>query len=82
ITVQVSSGDQLTMPDLRGMTPAQAVDMLRQKGWNGQVSQNNMSTLNAGEVGRILAQQPTAGSPLGKSQTVTITTGVLSLGPP
>ncbi|BEK92118.1 Stk1 family PASTA domain-containing Ser/Thr kinase [Nocardia seriolae] len=82
ITVQVSTGDQLTMPDLRGLTPAQAVDMLRQKGWNGQVSQNTMSTLNAGEVGRILAQQPTAGSALGKSQTVTITTGVLSLGPP
>ncbi|MGW4241272.1 Stk1 family PASTA domain-containing Ser/Thr kinase [Nocardia sp. NPDC004722] len=81
ITVQVSSGDQLTMPDLRGMTPAQAVDMLRQKGWNGQVSQNTMSTLNAGEVGRILAQQPTAGSPLGKTATVTITTGILSLGP-
>ncbi|MEC3914133.1 Stk1 family PASTA domain-containing Ser/Thr kinase [Nocardia sp. CDC160] len=82
ITVQVSSGDQLTMPDLRGLTPAQAVDMLRQKGWNGQMSQNTMSTLNAGEVGRILAQQPTAGSALGKTQTVTITTGVLSLGPP
>ncbi|GAB2524793.1 Stk1 family PASTA domain-containing Ser/Thr kinase [Nocardia heshunensis] len=81
ITVQVSSGEQLTMPDLRGMTPAQAVDMLRQKGWNGQVSQNTMSTLNAGEVGRILAQQPTAGSALSKTQTVTITTGILSLGP-
>ncbi|MFE3191548.1 Stk1 family PASTA domain-containing Ser/Thr kinase [Nocardia sp. NPDC059240] len=81
ITVQVSSGEQLTMPDLRGMTPAQAVDVLRQKGWNGQVSQNTMSTLNAGEVGRILAQQPTAGSALSKTQTVTITTGILSLGP-
>ncbi|MFD7846569.1 Stk1 family PASTA domain-containing Ser/Thr kinase [Nocardia sp. NPDC059764] len=82
VTVQVSSGEQITMPDLRGLTPAQAVDMLRKSGWNGQVSQNTMSTLNAGEVGRILAQQPTAGSSLGKSQTVTITTGVLSLGPP
>ncbi|WP_040802221.1 Stk1 family PASTA domain-containing Ser/Thr kinase [Nocardia concava] len=82
ITVQVSSGDQLTMPDLRGMTPAQAIAALQQKGWSGQMAQNTMSTLNAGEVGRILAQQPTAGSPLGKTQTVTVTTGVLSLGPP
>ncbi|WP_405487465.1 Stk1 family PASTA domain-containing Ser/Thr kinase [Nocardia sp. NBC_00511] len=82
VTVQISTGDQLTMPDLRGMTPAQAADQLRQRGWNGQISQNTMSTLNAGEVGRVLAQQPTAGTSLGKSQTVTITTGVLSLGPP
>ncbi|MFJ4656032.1 Stk1 family PASTA domain-containing Ser/Thr kinase [Nocardia sp. NPDC088792] len=82
VTVQVSTGDQLTMPDLRGLTPAQAVGALQQQGWNGQIAQNTMNTVNPGEVGRVLAQQPSAGSSLGKTQTVTITTGVLSLGPP
>ncbi|MFC9994477.1 Stk1 family PASTA domain-containing Ser/Thr kinase [Nocardia sp. NPDC127526] len=82
VTVQVSTGDQISMPDLRGLTPAQAADLLRQRGWAGQITQTTQSTLNTGEVGRIIAQQPSAGSSLGKTQTVTITTGVLSLGPP
>ncbi|MGV9413422.1 Stk1 family PASTA domain-containing Ser/Thr kinase [Nocardia sp. NPDC003693] len=82
ITVQVSSGDQIPMPSLIGLSPAQAVDILRQRGWNGQISQTTQSTLDASAVGRVLAQQPTAGSSISKSQTVTITTGVLSLGPP
>ncbi|UGT40474.1 Stk1 family PASTA domain-containing Ser/Thr kinase [Nocardia yamanashiensis] len=82
VTVQVSTGDQITMPSLIGLTPSQAADALRQKGWNGQITQGQQSTLNTGEVGRIVSQQPTAGSSIGKTQTVTITTGVLSLGPP
>ncbi|WP_067696664.1 Stk1 family PASTA domain-containing Ser/Thr kinase [Nocardia jejuensis] len=82
VVVKVSSGDQIAMPSVIGLTPAQAADLLRQRGWNGQISQNTQSTLNAGDVGRILAQQPSAGSSLSKTQTVTITTGILSLGPP
>ncbi|NNH73969.1 Stk1 family PASTA domain-containing Ser/Thr kinase [Nocardia uniformis] len=82
VIVQVSTGDAIAMPDLRGMTSAQAADMLRQRGWNGQISQNTQATLDAGSVGRVIAQQPAVGSSLGKSATVTITTGVLSLGPP
>lgn len=81
ITVQVSSGDQITMPSLIGLSPAQAVDILRQRGWNGQISQNTQGTLDGASVGRILAQQPTAGSSIAKNQTVTITTGSL-FGPP
>lgn len=82
VVVQVSTGDAISMPDLRGMTPAQAADTLRQRGWNGQISQNTQSTLDAGSVGRVIAQQPAVGSSLAKNATVTITTGVLSLGPP
>ncbi|MEV6770901.1 Stk1 family PASTA domain-containing Ser/Thr kinase [Nocardia sp. NPDC051030] len=82
VTVQVSTGDGITMPSVIGLTPAQAADMLRQRGWNGQISQNTQNTLNAGDVGRILAQQPTAGSSISKTQTITITVGAISLGPP
>ncbi|WP_306363386.1 Stk1 family PASTA domain-containing Ser/Thr kinase [Nocardia sp. CC227C] len=82
VIVQVSTGDAINMPDLRGMTPAQAADALRSRGWVGQISQNTQATLDAGSVGRVIAQQPAVGSSLGKTATVTITTGVLSLGPP
>ncbi|WP_330184123.1 Stk1 family PASTA domain-containing Ser/Thr kinase [Nocardia sp. NBC_01503] len=82
VIVQVSTGDNIQMPSLIGLTPAQAVDILRQRGWNGQITQNQQSTLDASSVGRVIAQQPTAGSSIAKNQTVTITTGVLSLGPP
>ncbi|QLY31080.1 Stk1 family PASTA domain-containing Ser/Thr kinase [Nocardia huaxiensis] len=82
VTVQVSAGDEITMPDLRGKTPAEAVTLLRQRGWNGQISQNTVSTLNSGDIGRIISQQPTAGSSIAKDGTVTITTGVIAIGPP
>ncbi|MFI9507611.1 Stk1 family PASTA domain-containing Ser/Thr kinase [Nocardia sp. NPDC052566] len=83
VTVQVSDGDQISMPSLIGLTPAQAVERLRQAGWTGstgQISQTTQGTFDAGNVGRILSQQPAAGSSIAKNGTVTISTGVL--GPP
>jgi len=83
VTVQVSAGDQIPMPDLTGMTPSQAVDQLRSQGWSGgagQIVQTTQGTFDAGNVGRIVDQQPKPGSSVGKNGTVTIVTGVL--GPP
>ncbi|MCX4096556.1 Stk1 family PASTA domain-containing Ser/Thr kinase [Nocardia sp. alder85J] len=82
VTVQVSSGD-LTMPSLVGLTPAQAVDRLRSAGWTGgagQIAQTTQGTFDAGSVGRIVDQQPKAGSSVAKDGIITIVTGVL--GPP
>ncbi|MBB5913751.1 serine/threonine-protein kinase [Nocardia transvalensis] len=82
ITVQVSN-DQIQMPSLVGMTPSQAVDRLRSAGWSGgagQIVQTTQGTFDAGNVGRIVDQQPKAGSSLARNGTVTIVTGVL--GPP
>ncbi|MGN2634944.1 Stk1 family PASTA domain-containing Ser/Thr kinase [Nocardia takedensis] len=82
VTVRVSSGDQISMPDLRSKTPSQAAAELRQLGWNGQLAQNTVTTLNTNDVGRITSQQPPAGSTVSKSGTILITIGVLPLGPP
>ena len=82
ITVQVS-GDRITIPPLTGLTPSQAVDKLREAGWTGgvdQIVQTTQGTFDAGNVGRIVDQQPQAGSSISKDATVTIVTGVL--GPP
>ncbi|MEV2222821.1 Stk1 family PASTA domain-containing Ser/Thr kinase [Nocardia vinacea] len=82
VTVQVSSGD-IVMPSLVGLTTAQAVDKLRQAGWTGtsaQISQTTQGTFDTNSVGRIVSQQPAAGSAIAKNGTVSITTYVL--GPP
>ncbi|HLS78559.1 MAG TPA: Stk1 family PASTA domain-containing Ser/Thr kinase [Nocardia sp.] len=83
VTVQVSTGDNITMPSLVGLTPAQALDRLRQAGWTGtaaQIDQSTQGTFDTGSVGRIVGQQPQAGSSVSKTGTISITTGVL--GPP
>ncbi|WP_433757900.1 Stk1 family PASTA domain-containing Ser/Thr kinase [Nocardia sp. CA-135398] len=82
VTVQVSSGD-IVMPSLVGLTTAQAVDKLRQAGWTGtsaQISQTTQGTFDTNSVGRVVSQQPAAGSAIAKNGTVSITTYVL--GPP
>ncbi|MBF6214151.1 Stk1 family PASTA domain-containing Ser/Thr kinase [Nocardia puris] len=83
VTVQVSAGDEISMPNVVGLTPSQAVDRLRQAGWTGstsQINQNTTGTFDAGTVGRIVSQQPSAGQSISKTETITITTAVL--GPP
>ncbi|MFF3568311.1 Stk1 family PASTA domain-containing Ser/Thr kinase [Nocardia jiangxiensis] len=82
VTVQVSS-DQITMPNLSGLTSSQALDRLRAAGWTGgvgQISQTTQGTFDAASVGRIVDQQPKANSTISKDATITIVTGVL--GPP
>ncbi|WP_194816643.1 Stk1 family PASTA domain-containing Ser/Thr kinase [Nocardia sp. XZ_19_385] len=82
VTVQVSSGE-ITMPSVTGMTPSQAVEVLRSKGWTGsasQIVQQPQGTFDTGSVGRILGQSPATGAPLSKTATITISVGVL--GPP
>ncbi|MEV4124776.1 Stk1 family PASTA domain-containing Ser/Thr kinase [Nocardia sp. NPDC049707] len=79
VTVQVSSGD-IVMPSVIGLTAAQAVEKLRQAGWTGtsaQITQATQGTFDANAIGRIVSQQPAAGSAIGKNGTVSITTYVL-----
>ncbi|MFR9753358.1 Stk1 family PASTA domain-containing Ser/Thr kinase [Nocardia sp. 004] len=79
VIIQVSAGNQITMPEIRGLTPAQAVDKLRQNGWNGSTSQISQYTVfDPGNVGRVVAQQPQAGSAVDKNADIAITIGTLT----
>ncbi|ONM49095.1 Stk1 family PASTA domain-containing Ser/Thr kinase [Nocardia donostiensis] len=85
ITVQVSDSDRITMPSLVGLTASEAVNKLRQAGWAGsvnQVRQITQITLDSGDVGKVISQQPAAGTTVSTTSTITINTGVLPLGPP
>ncbi|MFC9893225.1 Stk1 family PASTA domain-containing Ser/Thr kinase [Nocardia sp. NPDC127579] len=81
VTVQVSSGE-IVMPSIVGLTPSQAVEMLREKGWTGstsQIIQQPQRTLDAGQVGRILGQSPATGAALAKNATITINVGAIGV---
>ncbi|WP_067469480.1 Stk1 family PASTA domain-containing Ser/Thr kinase [Nocardia amamiensis] len=79
VVLQISTGDQISMPEIRGLTPSQAVDRLRQSGWTGSLAQISQSTVfDPGNVGRIVAQQPSAGSSVGKNATISIMTGAIA----
>ncbi|WP_280468627.1 Stk1 family PASTA domain-containing Ser/Thr kinase [Nocardia cyriacigeorgica] len=85
VTVQVSLGAEFTMPSLLGLNASQAIDRLRQAGWAGsttQIVQNTQVTLDSASVGKVLNQQPAAGSAVGRNSSIVIYTGVLPLGPP
>ncbi|MEV5647961.1 Stk1 family PASTA domain-containing Ser/Thr kinase [Nocardia sp. NPDC052254] len=80
VTVQVSS-DQIQMPNLYGLTPSEAISKLQAAGWQGtaaQISQTTQGTLVAGNIGRIIDQNPGAGSSVGRNATISIVTGVLA----
>ncbi|GAB2506180.1 Serine/threonine-protein kinase PknB [Corynebacterium atrinae] len=73
ITLTVSTGKEITdVPDLKGMTPQEAADALAK--FDLQLEQQvREATSDEVEQGRIIEQNPTAGSPLPKGSKVSIT---------
>ncbi|MFD3509961.1 Stk1 family PASTA domain-containing Ser/Thr kinase [Nocardia sp. NPDC058666] len=75
ITVQVSAGDRITIPDLSGLTPVQAQEVLRGLGWTGQLSQTTVITLDGNASGKVVGQNPAAGSSVTISGNVVLHVG-------
>ncbi|GGK54778.1 Stk1 family PASTA domain-containing Ser/Thr kinase [Nocardia camponoti] len=80
ITVQVSAGDRITLPDLSGLTPSQAQEQLRALGWTGQLTQTTVITLDGSTSGKVVGQSPSPGSSVLLSGNVVLQVGA-SLGP-
>jgi serine/threonine protein kinase/beta-lactam-binding protein with PASTA domain len=61
ITLTVSTGeeekDQITVPDLTGKTPNEARDLLRGMGWTGNLNQQDGTTNDVSELGKITEQE-------------------------
>ncbi len=80
ITITVSRGNRIRMPDLSGMTPSQATSALKDAGWTGDaVTQHPVSTLVPSEVGKISKQSPGPGATIAKDGTVTVDVGRLGI---
>ena len=72
VTINVSKGNQIAMPDLDGLSVQQAQNKLQQLGWTGLFDQSQVSTGDPNEVNKIVNQEPAPGQPLSKDQTVKI----------
>ncbi|MBV8541056.1 MAG: Stk1 family PASTA domain-containing Ser/Thr kinase [Pseudonocardiales bacterium] len=75
VTLTVSRGNQLQMPDLRGQTPTQALDALRKLGWFGTLSQAFTPVDAANQVGVIVTQDVPPGTGFARDQTIKVTVG-------
>ncbi|SNT14675.1 Stk1 family PASTA domain-containing Ser/Thr kinase [Rhodococcoides kyotonense] len=84
ITLRVSNGDKIPMPDLLGLTPSQARDALEGAGWTGtasNITSTNQSTLDPTLVGKVVNQAEPAGSEITKTQSIGISVGTLGIPP-
>ncbi|MBY4126869.1 Stk1 family PASTA domain-containing Ser/Thr kinase [Rhodococcus fascians] len=82
VTLRVSNGDKIPMPDLAGLTEAQALSALQSAGWTGTVSNlttSRQATLDPLMVGRIVNQAQPAGSEISKADTITVSIGALGI---
>jgi eukaryotic-like serine/threonine-protein kinase len=75
VTLTVSRGNQLEMPDLQGQTPTQAQNTLQRLGWTGTLRVATAPTNDPDLVGRILRQDVPAGTGFARDQTITVTVG-------
>lgn len=82
VTLRISNGDKIPMPDLSGLTEAQALTALQAAGWSGTVANittSDQSILDPLVVGRIVNQSQPAGSEISKTDTITVNIGVLGI---
>lgn len=80
VTIRVSTGSRVTMPNLVGRRPSEALDTLRSAGWQGdRLSETPRATLNPAEVGRIVSQQQSPGSTIGRDDSIAVEVGELGI---
>ncbi|MGH3765872.1 MAG: Stk1 family PASTA domain-containing Ser/Thr kinase [Pseudonocardiaceae bacterium] len=75
VTLTVSRGNQLQMPNLRNLTPTQALATLQRLGWTGSFKENLIPVDDANQVGLIVKQDVVPGTGFAVDQTITITVG-------
>jgi serine/threonine-protein kinase len=75
VTLIVSRGNLLQMPDLRGLTQQQAQRTLSDLGWNGQLTVRRVQVSDGSQIGRVVGQDVPPGSTFTPDQTITIDIG-------
>lgn len=72
VTLNVSKGNQIEMPDLVGMTVAQAKARLQSLGWTGLIEESAVTPDSPDQIGKIQDHQPAPNQPLSKDQKVLV----------
>jgi serine/threonine-protein kinase len=65
--------DQIVVPDLTGMTPNEARDLLRGQGWTGNFNQQGGKTDDVSQLGKITDQEVGANQKIDRDQNFGIT---------
>ncbi|MEU1204684.1 protein kinase [Nocardia sp. NPDC005825] len=83
VKVTVSSGPPttttITVPTLIGLSPAAVTSALQALGWHGSVAKSTGPTNDSTKDGKVIAQNPTAGTPVTADQAITITVGAYTI---
>lgn len=82
VTLTVSNGGQITMPDVTGMSRTQAEQALQAAGWTGQDSVQFVPTNDLALDGKVVSTAPPAGSKIDKSQAIVLNIGQFNVGSP
>ncbi|TDD84835.1 Stk1 family PASTA domain-containing Ser/Thr kinase [Saccharopolyspora karakumensis] len=75
VTLVVSKGNQITMPQLQNMSKDEAEAALRAAGWNGTLSESEQPTGDMSKDDKVLSSSPQAGQKISKDQSITIYVG-------
>ena len=75
VTLTVSRGNQLQMPNLRGQTPTQALSTLQRLGWAGTLRQTFVPVDDANQVWVIVKQDVPPGTGFARDQTINVSIG-------
>ena len=81
LTVQVSNGQSVTMPNLVGQSALTAMPALTQAGLSGTFTRVDVPTTNPLQVEQVAKQDPPAGASVRKDQQVTLEVYTLDLLP-
>ncbi|MGW4208180.1 Stk1 family PASTA domain-containing Ser/Thr kinase [Lentzea sp. NPDC004789] len=80
VTLKVSKGNQIEMPDLTGMTQKDAEQKLKSLGWNGVFNVDKKTVTDPQQRDMVLSQQPTKGTMITKGTSVAVTVGQFGIG--
>jgi eukaryotic-like serine/threonine-protein kinase len=84
ITLVVSTGEEegekITIPDLTGLRPNEAENLLRGMGWTGRLNEQDLPTGDIQQDGRILDQQQAPNSQIDKDEDVGVAVGDFQVG--
>jgi serine/threonine-protein kinase len=80
VTLKVSKGNQIEMPDLTGMSQKDAEQKLKSLGWNGVFNVDKKTVTDPQQRDTVLSQQPTKGTLITKGTSVTVTVGQFGIG--
>ncbi|GAA3860429.1 Stk1 family PASTA domain-containing Ser/Thr kinase [Saccharothrix violaceirubra] len=83
VTLNVSRGNQILMPDIRNMSETQARTKLQQLGWTGDLQENGKTAVSdPSKDNKIQTQSVDPQQPITKNQRITVSVGEFRPGGP